>query len=106
MATRMKIKKGDQVVIIAGKHKGKRGRVLEVLNKKGKVLVEGWNMVKRHQRPNRQRGVAGGIIEREAPIDVSNVMLIEAGRPVRVGYQILQDNRKVRVSKKTGAVIE
>ncbi|MBO0857598.1 MAG: 50S ribosomal protein L24 [Chloracidobacterium sp.] len=102
----MKIKKGDQVMIISGKYKGKRGRVLEVLTKEGKVLVEGWNMLKRHERQNRQRGVAGGIVEREAPIDVSNVMLVEGGRPIRVGYQILQDGRKVRVSKKTGAVIE
>jgi large subunit ribosomal protein L24 len=106
MPARMKIKKGDQVVIISGKYKGKKGRVLEVLTKKGKVLVEGWNMLKHHERQNRQRGVAGGIVEREAPIDISNVMLIDAGRPVRVGYQILQDGRKVRVSKKTGAVIE
>jgi large subunit ribosomal protein L24 len=106
MAKRMKIKKGDQVMIISGKYKGKKGRVIEVLTKKGKVLVEGWNMQKHHERQNRQRGVAGGIVEREAPIDVSNVMLVEGGRPVRVGYEILQDKRKVRVSKKTGAVIE
>ena len=91
MATRMKIKKGDQVMIISGKYKGKRGRVIEVLTRKRKVLVEGWNILKHHLRQNRQRGVAGGIVEREAPIDVSNVMLIEGGRPVRVGYQILQD---------------
>ncbi|MGH9766945.1 MAG: 50S ribosomal protein L24 [Blastocatellia bacterium] len=102
----MKIKKGDQVMIISGRDKGKRGRVLEVLTKKGKVLVEGRNILKHHERPNRQKGIAGGIVEREAPIDVSNVMLIEGGRPVRVGFQILQDGRKVRVSKKTGAVIE
>jgi len=106
MATRMKIKKGDQVMVISGKDKGKRGRVIEVLTRKRKVLVEGLNILKHHLRQNRQRGVAGGIVEREAPIDVSNVMLIEGGRPVRVGYQILQDKRKVRVSKKTGAVIE
>jgi large subunit ribosomal protein L24 len=106
MATRMKIKKGDQVMVISGKDKGKRGRVIEVLTRKRKVLVEGLNILKHHLRQNRQRGVAGGIVEREAPIDVSNVMLIEGGRPVRVGYQILQDERKVRVSKKTGAVIE
>jgi large subunit ribosomal protein L24 len=102
----MKIKKGDQVVVIAGRDKGKRGRVIEVLTKKGKVMVEGVNMLKHHERPNRQKGIAGGIIEREAPIDVSNVMLLEGGRPIRVGFQILQDGRKVRVSKKTGAVIE
>jgi large subunit ribosomal protein L24 len=106
MATRMKIKKGDQVMVISGKDKGKRGRVIEVLTRKRKVLVEGLNILKHHLRQNRQRGVAGGIVEREAPIDVSNVMIVEGGRPVRVGYQILQDERKVRVSKKTGAVIE
>ena len=106
MATRMKIKKGDQVMVISGRDKGKRGRVIDVLTKKGKVLVEGVNILKHHERPNRQKGIAGGIVEREAPIDVSNVMLLEGGRPVRVGFQILQDGRKVRVSKKTGAVIE
>jgi large subunit ribosomal protein L24 len=106
MATRMKVKKGDQVMVISGKDKGKRGRVIEVLTIKRKALVEGLNILKHHLRQNRQRGVAGGIVEREAPIDVSNVMLVEGGRPVRVGYQILQDERKVRVSKKTGAVIE
>ena len=106
MATRMKVKKGDQVMVISGKDKGKRGRVIEVLTRKRKVLVEGLNILKHHLRQNRQRGVAGGIVEREAPIDVSNVMIVEGGRPVRVGYQILQDKRKVRVSKKTGAVIE
>jgi large subunit ribosomal protein L24 len=106
MATRMKVKKGDQVMVISGKDKGKRGRVIEVLTKKRKILVEGLNILKHHERQNRQRGRAGGIVEREAPIDVSNVMLVEGGRPVRVGYQILQDERKVRVSKKTGAVIE
>ena len=106
MAIRMKVKKGDQVMVISGKYKGKRGRVIEVLTKKRKVLVEGLNILKHHERQNRQRGISGGIVEREAPIDVSNVMLVEGGRPVRVGYQILQDERKVRVSKKTGAVIE
>ncbi|HEY9430763.1 MAG TPA: 50S ribosomal protein L24 [Blastocatellia bacterium] len=102
----MKVKKGDQVMVISGKDKGKKGRVIEVLTRKRKVLVEGLNILKHHLRQNRQRGVAGGIVEREAPIDVSNVMIVEGGRPVRVGYQILQDERKVRVSKKTGAVIE
>jgi large subunit ribosomal protein L24 len=102
----MKIKKNDQVIVISGRDKGKRGRVIEVLTKKGKVIVEGVNILKHHERPNRQRGIAGGIVEREAPIDASNLMLLEGGRPVRVGYQVLQDGRKVRVSKKTGAVIE
>ena len=106
MAIRMKIKKNDQVVILSGRDKGKRGRVIEVLTKQNKVLVEGVNMLKHHERPNRQRGIAGGIVEREAPIDVSNVMVIQGGQPTRVGYQILQDGRKVRVSRKTGEVID
>jgi len=102
----MKIKKNDQVIVISGRDKGKRGRVVQVLTKDRKVLVEGVNILKHFERPNRQRGIAGGIIEREAPIDVSNVMLLENGVPVRVGYQVLQDGRKVRVSKKTGAALE
>ena len=106
MATRMKIRKNDQVVVISGRDKGKRGRVVEVLTRERKVLVEGVNILKHFERPNRQRGIAGGIVDREAPIDVSNVMLLENGVPVRVGYQILQDGRKVRVSKKTGAALE
>lgn len=106
MATRMKIKKNDQVVVISGRDKGKRGRVVEVLTKERKVVVEGVNLLKHFERPNRQRGIAGGIVEREAAFDVSNVMLLENGVPVRVGYQILQDGRKVRVSKKTGAALE
>ncbi|MGH9833616.1 MAG: 50S ribosomal protein L24 [Blastocatellia bacterium] len=106
MANRLRIKKNDQVIVISGRDKGKRGRVIEVLTKKGKVIVEGVNILKHHERPNRQRGIAGGIVEREAPINASNLMLLEGGRPVRVGYQVLQDGRKVRVSKKTGAVIE
>lgn len=106
MAVRFKIRKNDQVVVISGRDKGKRGRVIEVLTTKGKVMVEGVNMMKKHVRPNRQRGIAGGIIEREAPIDISNVMLLEGGKPTRVGYQVLTDGRKVRLSKRTGAVID
>jgi large subunit ribosomal protein L24 len=106
MAGKMKIRKNDQVIVISGRNKGKKGRVIDVLTKKGKVIVEGVNMLKHHERANRQRGIAGGIIEREAPIDVSNVMVIEGGRPVRVGFQKLADKRKVRISKKTGAVID
>jgi large subunit ribosomal protein L24 len=102
----MKVKKGDQVQVLSGRDKGKRGRVIEVLTKKGKIIVEGVNMLKHHDRQNRQAGKPGGIFAREAPIDVSNVMVLEGGRPVRVGYQLLADGRKVRVSKKTGAVLE
>ncbi len=106
MAGRFKIRKNDQVLVLSGRDKGKRGRVIEVLTTSGKVMVEGVNMMKKHVRPNRQRGIAGGIIEREAPIDISNVMLLEGGKPTRVGYQKLTDGRKVRISKRTGAVIE
>src|SRR5205085_5910275 len=97
---KMKIKKNDQVIVISGRDKGKRGRVVEVLSKTRKVLVEGVNILKHFERPNRQKGVAGGIVDREAPIDVSNVMLLDNGVPTRVGYQILQDGRKVRISKR------
>lgn len=106
MPNKMKIKKNDQVVVISGRDKGRRGRVIEVLTKKQKVVVEGVNVLKHFERPNRPKGIAGGIVEREAPIDVSNVMVLENGVPVRVGYQILDDGRKIRVSKKTGAALD
>ncbi len=106
MAVRFKVKKNDQVLILSGRDKGKRGRVIEVLTTKGRVLVEGVNMRKKHVRPNRPRGIAGGILESEAPIDISNVMVIEGGKPTRIGYQVLTDGRKVRIARRTGAVIE
>lgn len=104
----MKLKKNDRVVVISGRDKGKQGRVIEVLKNKNRVIVEGVAIVKKATRPNRQAGVAGGIVEREASIDASNVMLIEpgTGKPTRIGYQTLADGTKARVSKKTGAVIE
>jgi large subunit ribosomal protein L24 len=106
MGTRLKVRKNDQVIVITGRDKGKRGRVIEVLTKEGKVIVEGINIVKKAVRPNRQRGIAGGIIEKEAPLNASNVMVIVDGKPTRIGYQILADGRKVRVSKKTGTALE
>jgi large subunit ribosomal protein L24 len=104
----MKIKKNDRVIVLSGRDKGKQGRVIEVLKTKNKVIVEGVGTIRKATRPNRQKGIAGGIVERDAPIDVSNVMLIEpgTGKPTRVGYQVLSDGKKVRVSKKTGAVID
>ncbi len=103
----MKIKKGDQILVIAGRDKGKRGRVTEVIKSKDRVLVEGVGMIKKATRPNPNAGIQGGIIEKEAPIHASNVMLIEpsTGNPTRVGYKVV-DGKKVRVSRKTGAVIE
>jgi large subunit ribosomal protein L24 len=103
----MKIKKGDQILVIAGRDKGKRGRVTEVIKSKDRVLVEGIGMIKKATRPNPSAGIQGGIIEKEAPIHASNVMLIEpgTGNPTRVGYKVV-DGKKVRISRKTGAVIE
>lgn len=100
-----KIRKGDEVVVITGKDKGKRGSVLRVLE--GKVVVEGINLVKKHQKPNPVRGVAGGIVEKTMPIDVSNVAIFNAAsqKADRVGFKVLEDGRKVRIFKSTGEVI-
>lgn len=104
----MKIKKGDTVEVIAGKDAGKRGRVLVVDPVKQRVVIEGVHMIKRHTRANPQRRVQGGVVEREAPIHVSNVMVIspDSGKPTRVGYKILEDGRKVRVTKTDGAILD
>jgi len=104
----MKIKKGDTVEVIAGKDSGKRGRVLKVDPTRDRVVVEGVNMIKRHTRPNPQKRIQGGIVEREAGIHVSNVMVVspDSGRPTRIGYKILDDGRKVRVSKIDGAILD
>jgi len=108
MATRMKVRKNDQVLVTAGRDKGKRGRVIEVQTKKRRVVVEGVNVAKKAVKPNRQRGIAGGIVERESPIDISNVLVLDPSsrKPTRIGFQVLQDGRKVRIARKTGASIE
>lgn len=97
---RVKVKKGDTVIVMAGRDKGKRGRVLEVSPRTGKVRVEGVAVVKRHQRPNPQMGRGGGIIEKEALINISNVQLIDpaSGKPTRVRYEIAADGVKTRVA--------
>jgi large subunit ribosomal protein L24 len=104
----MKIRKGDTVEVISGKDKGKRGKVLRVDRATSRVVVEHVNMIKRHTKPNPQRRVQGGVVEREAPIHISNVMVIspDSGRPTRVGYKILEDGRKVRVTKTDGAILD
>lgn len=99
----MKIKKGDNVIVIAGKDKDKEGKVLSVDAKNNKVVVEGINMITKHAKPS-QANPQGGIIEREAPIDISNVMYSVKGKGVRVGFEV-KDGKKVRVNKKTGEVI-
>lgn len=103
----MKIRKNDTVLVIAGKDRGKKGKVRKAMPKEQKVIVEGINMIKRHSRA---RGVArqAGIIELEAPIHVSNVMLIcsKCNKPVRVGFRFLEDGRKVRFCRSCGEVID
>lgn len=102
----MFVKKGDKVKVITGKDKGKEGVVLTAMPKKDKVIVEGVNMIKKHQKPS-AAAPQGGIIEKEAPIHVSNVMLIDpsTGEATRIGYKMV-DGKKVRVSKKTGEVLD
>jgi large subunit ribosomal protein L24 len=104
----MKIKKGDTVEVISGKDAGKRGRVLRVDRDRGRVVVEGVNMVKRHTRPNPQRRVQGGIVEREGAIHHSNVMVVspDSDKPTRIGMKVLDDGRKVRVAKVDGAILD
>jgi len=101
----MKIKQGDTVRVISGSYNGKEGRVLKVLNSRGRLIVEGINMLKRHMRPN-QENPQGGIIEKEGSIHISNVQLINSGKSTRVGYKILDNGKKVRFSKKTGKNID
>ena len=102
----MKVKKGDQVVLLAGRDKGSKGEVLRVIPSESRVVVAGANIVKRHQRPG--PGNPGGIVEREASVHVSNVAHVDpdTGRPTRVGFRILEDGRKVRFAKRSGEVID
>ncbi len=105
---RAKIKKNDQVVIMAGRDKGKRGRVLEVLPARGKVKVEGANIIKKHQKANPGMNRGGGIIDKEAYIDISNVQLIDpdSGKPTRARYETAGDGTKSRVASKSGHSLE
>lgn len=102
-----KIRKGDDVVVVAGRDKGKRGAVLARVDA-DHLLVEGVNRVKKHARPNPMRGVAGGIVEKEMPIHLSNVALFNPAtqKADRVGVRVLEDGRKVRVYKSTGELVE
>ena len=103
-----KIRKGDEVVILAGKDKGKRGLVTKAFPEDDKVIVENVNIVKKHQKPNPNMNVPGGIIEKEMPIDVSNVALFNTttGKADRVGFKLLDDGRKVRYFKSNGEVLD
>jgi large subunit ribosomal protein L24 len=103
-----KLKKGDDIIVIAGKDKGKRGTITRVLSEDSRVLVEGINMVKKHQKPNPAMGVPGGIVEKEMPLHVSNVAIFNpaSGKADRVGVKILDDGRKVRIFKSNNEVID
>ncbi len=100
----MKIKKGDIVKVITGSDSGKQGRVIKVFLDKDRLVIEGVNMVKKHARPT-QDNPQGGIMEKEASIHVSNVMLVAGDSPTRVGFKTLDDGRKVKIAKSTGEVI-
>lgn len=101
------VRRGDTVLVIAGKERGKRGKVLVVLPGKGRVIVEKVNMIKRHQRPT-QKLRQGGIIEREGPVHLSNVMVLcsKCDRPARTGIKVLAEGRKARVCKRCGEIID
>jgi large subunit ribosomal protein L24 len=100
------VKKNDLVMVIAGKDKGKSGKVLSILSKKNRVIVEKVNFIKRHTRPSSKQR-QGGIIEREGPINISNVMLIctKCNKPSRIGKKYIEDDKKVRVCKKCGEIL-
>ena len=106
-SNKMHVKKEDTVIVISGKDKGKKGRVIAAFPRENRVLVEGVNMVKKHAKPS-QMNPQGGILNQEAPIHASNVMLVDpkTGEATRVGYKILDNGKKVRVAKKSGEVID
>lgn len=103
-----KIKKSDEIIVIAGKDKGKRGKVLRVLDKGLKVVVEGVNIVKKHMKPNPNANIPGGIVEREAALDMSNVAIFNpvTNKPDRVGFKVLTDGKKARYFKSNNELIE
>jgi large subunit ribosomal protein L24 len=102
-----KIHKGDQVVITTGKDKGKRGAVLSILDS-GHVVVEGLNLAKKHAKPNPMKGITGGVVTKEMPLDISNIALFNSAtqKADRVGYKVLKDGTKVRVFKSNGEAVK
>jgi large subunit ribosomal protein L24 len=102
------IRKNDTVIVRAGKDRGKKGRVLRVIAGANRLVVEGVNLIKRHTRPNPQKNIKGGIVEREASVHASNVMLVDpdSSEPTRIGSQALADGRRVRVARKSGTVVD
>jgi large subunit ribosomal protein L24 len=102
------IRRNDNVVVITGKDRGKRGRVLKVDAAKNRLVVEGVNFIKRHTKPNPQRQIKGGVVEREASLHASNVQIVcpDCGKPTRLGRKILGDGRKVRICRKCEGVVD
>lgn len=102
------IRRNDQVLVMSGKDRGKRGRVLRVLPDKNRLVVEGVNFVKRHTKPNPSKNVKGGVVEREAALHASNVQLVcpECGTATRIGRRLLEDGRKVRICRKCDGVVD
>ena len=106
--TRIRLKKNDLVEVITGRDAGKRGKILQVIPDKSRVIVQGVNFIKRHTRPNPQRNIKGGIAEREAPIHVSNVALVcgECGKRTRIAHTLLEDGSKMRVCAKCKGALD
>ena len=102
------IRKNDNVVVLTGRDRGKRGRVLRVMPDKSRVIVEGVNFIKRHTRPNPQKQIKGGIVEREASVHASNVQIVcpECGKPTRTGHRTLNDGTRVRICRKCEGVMD
>jgi large subunit ribosomal protein L24 len=102
------VRKNDTVVVLAGKDRGRRARVLRVFPGEGRAIVEGVNFMRKHTRPNPQRNIKGGILEREAPVDASNLMVVcgECGKPARLGHRRLDDGKKVRVCRRCNGILD
>ena len=102
------VRKNDNVVVTTGKDCGKRGRVLKVVPTRNRLVIEGVNFIKRHTRPNPQRNIKGGVVEREGSVHASNVQIIcpECGAPTRIGHQLLGDGRKIRICRKCDGAVD
>ncbi len=102
------VRKNDSVIVVTGKDRGKKGRVLKVFPKQNRVVIEGVNFIKRHTRPNPRANIKGGIVEREASLHASNVQIVcpECGAPTRIGRQLLGDGRKVRICRKCEGAVD
>ena len=106
--TALHVRRNDNVVVLAGKSRGRTGRVLRVFPAEGRAIVEGVNFVRKHTRANPQKNIQGGILERESPIDASNLMVVcgECGKPARIGHKILDDGKKVRACRRCDGILD